>query len=74
MTYLELLRIVNDSVSSSVNRFLTTAVASSVTSVVNVSTRAVLDGAGLLSRALTGSGNGVPISTLTNSILRQFSL
>jgi len=69
MTYLELLRIVNDSVSSSVNRFLTTAVESSGTSLVNVSTRAVFDGTGLLSIALTGSGSGIPISTLIRSIV-----
>jgi len=59
LTYLELLRIVNDAVSSSANRFLTTAVDSSESSLENVSTRAVFAGAGLLSSVLTGSGNGV---------------
>jgi len=61
--------MVNDAVSSSVNLFLTTAAASSGSTLVNVSTRAVLAGAGLLSSSLTGSGNGVPISTLTRSIV-----
>jgi len=70
-TYLELLRIVNDAVSSSVNRFLTTAVASSGTAAVNVSTRAILEAAGLFSNALTGSGKGVPIATLVRSIVSE---
>jgi len=55
-------------VSSSLNRFLTADVASSGTSLVKVSTRAVLDGAGLLRRVRTGSGSGVPSATLTRSI------